>query len=528
MVEKYGMPIFGKVRGYHPRAITTHGEVEGENRDGIAIFRGIPYGDDCGVENRFLPPLPVKNWEGVRDCTKNGHYAVQLGTSIVADPYFKPFYSGGHPELFGADDEEQGEDCLVLNVLTPGIDGKKRPVVFYIHGGGFSSNSGTMILGADRWAREQDLVLVGVNHRLSVFGFLYLGTFDEKYKESGNAGMLDLILALEWVRDNIGNFGGDPDQVTIMGESGGGMKVNTLLAMEKAKGLFQRAIIESGTAVVDALPVKKAEELSKKLLARLGVSENHLEPLLQMPAEDIISVTGGFGNDGFAPVADNIHIMDMGGKIRAWSASENIPILLGSAEEEMALFSRPEILDISEEEMKSLLTVPDSTMLNQVLIDPKQVDEAIERMKKVKRKHMTSDHIFFRLQSMGCFLGGAPWYLAVSKAEENKAAVYHYIIRKETKHPAILEKTYAWHTEELPWIMRIVAYEEDEEISRIMSGAWAAFIRTGNPSTEELYWPAFELEHKQVMIFDDDCRAMTDPEREVREVLEAAGVNFSS
>ena len=176
-------------------ATTRLGQVRGEGREGVAVFRGIPYGADCGGARRFLPPLPAQPWQGVRDCTRNGPYAVQFGVSISGSEGFGPYFSGGHPERFGVAEERQGEDCLVLNVVTPGLTGK-RPVVVYLHGGGFASGSGTLVLGADAWAREEDLVVVGVNHRLNVFGYLYLGGLDDRYAESGMAGMLDLVLAL--------------------------------------------------------------------------------------------------------------------------------------------------------------------------------------------------------------------------------------------------------------------------------------------------------------------------------------------
>ena len=232
-----------KVKEKNPIVATTHGRVLGENRNGVAVFRGIPYGADCGKKRRFLPPLPAENWEEIRDCTHNGHIAMQYGGSISAVPY----WNGGHPEKFKLEEEVQGEDCLVLNVLTPGIDAEKRPVLVYIHGGGFLNGSGSLVLGADDLVREQDLVLVGVNHRLTIFGYLYLGHLDAAYASSGMAGILDLLLALEWVRDNIAAFGGDPDRVTIMGESGGAMKVSNLLDIPQARGLFRSTVIESGS-----------------------------------------------------------------------------------------------------------------------------------------------------------------------------------------------------------------------------------------------------------------------------------------
>ena len=145
-MKKYGEAVFGTVTESAPVAETTHGKIKGENRDGIAIFRGIPYGGSCSGEWRFLPSEPAADWEGIRDCTKNGYYSWQFGTSISGSDFFGDYFSGGHQELFGVKEEKQGEDCLVLNVLTPGLDDKKRPVLVYIHGGGFATGSGTLVL----------------------------------------------------------------------------------------------------------------------------------------------------------------------------------------------------------------------------------------------------------------------------------------------------------------------------------------------------------------------------------------------
>ena len=172
---RYGEPVFGKVKDAYPVVSISQGQVKGENRDGVAIFRGIPYGSDASGETRIKKASPAASWEGVRDCTANGPIAVQNGMSISGAPGLGDYFSGGHPELFGVADEKQGENCLVLNVLTPGIDKAGRPVLVYIHGGGFDTGSGTLVLGADKLAREEDLVIVGVNHRLNLFGFLYLG-----------------------------------------------------------------------------------------------------------------------------------------------------------------------------------------------------------------------------------------------------------------------------------------------------------------------------------------------------------------
>src|SRR5574344_1628281 len=173
--KEYGKPVWGIVKENSPIVKTTHGLVKGENRKGVAIFRGIPYGGNCDGNMRFKQPNPANNWTGIKDCTKNGAYAVQMGGSVVGKSKRGLYYAGGKPELFGVDEEKQNENCLNLNVVTPGIDKVKRPVVVYFHGGGFSVGNGSMVNGSDEWAREENIVVVGVNHRLNVFGFLYLG-----------------------------------------------------------------------------------------------------------------------------------------------------------------------------------------------------------------------------------------------------------------------------------------------------------------------------------------------------------------
>lgn len=297
----YGRPLFATVTDPSPLAATQTGWVRGENRRGIAIFRGIPYGADTRAR-RFQPPLPAEAWEGVRDCTHNGPIAPQYGGSISG---YAPIFDGGTPEKFGFEDEVPGENCLVLNVLTPGLDNAKRPVLFYIHGGGYFNGTGTLALGADDYCREQDQVVVSVNHRLNLFGYLYLGGLDPRYASSGMAGMLDLVLALRWVRDNIAAFGGDPGQVTIMGESGGGSKVSTLLAMPEAQGLFRAAVIESGSGPVGALSREQADAMTRQVLQALSLTPENWTALLELPMERLLEATKLPGLGRFSPVADD-------------------------------------------------------------------------------------------------------------------------------------------------------------------------------------------------------------------------------
>lgn len=264
-----------------PVANTRYGKVRGVERDGIRIFKGIPYGCPTEGPGRFRPPERPQKWTGILDVSQTGPRCIQ-GPGNLFDSPIGDYFCGGRKEQLGLSHQTDSENCLVLNVLTPGLKGK-RPTMVYIHGGGYTSGSGIIALAADAFPREEDVVLVSVNHRLNIFGFTYLGGISEKFADSGNAGMLDLVAALEWVRDNISNFGGDPGNVTIFGESGGGGKVSALMAMPAAKGLFGKAIVESGSSL-RAGDKEQASARAKALLAKLGIPENRVEDLQTIPA----------------------------------------------------------------------------------------------------------------------------------------------------------------------------------------------------------------------------------------------------
>ena len=547
---RFIMADYAVVKEAPPIAHTMQGDVMGENRDGVAIFRGIPYTGRLDGEHRFMPPTPATKWEGVRDCTKNGPIAIQFGTSISGSGDFGIYFSGKKPELFNCDSEVQDENCAVLNVLTPGLDDKKRAVVVYIHGGGFASGSGSLVLGSDTWVREENIVVVGINHRLNVFGALYLGNLDPKYAQSGSTGMLDVVQALEWVRDNIAAFGGDPGRVTIMGESGGGGKVNNLMVMEKAKELFHSVIIESGSGAPGTTSKAEATAMAKALLDELGIGYDELDKLIALPAREILEATGRLGSFmGFSPIGDDIHIPYNPEGIYK-EIDPGLPMLVGSSEEETAAFAEPAKNGYTWETLREELLVPARAAKAQAeaeekaksegkklwspaaarggkkpalgatdFITEENVDKVIAAFRAIDKKGVDPQHIFYQIGSMGGFLGGGAFRQALARAQMHSGPVYHYFFTFDTPHPRHPETSYAWHTADLPLQMRIVPYEICEPISIDMGRAWGAFIRTGSPSTGEMAWPAFTEEKRECMVLDTPCHVEEDPTKPYRDAL---------
>jgi para-nitrobenzyl esterase len=490
-----------------PVAETRYGKVRGASVDGIHVFRGIPYGGPTEGEGRFRPPAKPQPWTGIRDARQTGPRCIQppgnLFTTVIGE-----YFTGGQTAKLGLDQQHDSENCLVLNVLTPGLTGgKKRPVMVYIHGGGFRAGSGILALAADRFSRENDVVLVSVNHRLNVFGYLYLGELSDDYPDSGNAGMLDLVAALEWVRDNIAGFGGDARNVTIFGESGGGAKISALMAMPGASGLFHKAIVESGSGL-RAAAKDDATRRARAVLAKLGLAPGQVRKLKDVPAAKLFEASGQDLAGG--PVVDGRSIPHQTWDPAAPETSANVPMIIGTCKDEATWLvgnREPATFSLDETGMRERITkltgLPDG-----------DVKELVAIYRKARPASTPSD-IFFGIAS-----DRTTRMNAITQAERKsalgKAPAYMYYFTYDTP---ILDGRYkAFHTAELPLLLRLVKYPESERLSKQMAGAWAAFARHGNPNHGGIpQWPAYTTAHRATMIFGvESSQAVNDPDSEKR------------
>ncbi len=499
---------------------TQAGKIRGGVQDQVHIFKGVRYGAPTGGAGRFLPPSKPQPWTGVRDTFEFGPRAPQLDCQFRGQvpPEFEVMDPGG----------PMSEDCLCLNIWTPALGaGHKRPVMVWLHGGGYTTGSGAFLCyDGKELARKHDVVAITINHRLNVFGFLYLAELGgASYTSASNAGMLDIVAALEWVRENIAAFGGDPNNVTIFGQSGGGGKVSALLAMPPAKGLFHRAIVESGAAV-KGLPRAMATKAAESYLAKLGLSASQLGQLQQLPTDRLLEVMGemtgngmpGSGTLPLAPVVDGATLPADPFDPTAPALSEDIPLLIGTTETEVAFFPHQILDPIDDASLHS--------RVKQVLRDANdaQVDRLIAVYRKGRPQAGNTD-LYLIIASDATFRQGVLTE-ADRKAAQRKAPVYQYYFT--WRSPVREGKLRSFHTLEIPFVFdnvdaakSMVGTGEDRyALAGRVSGAWAAFARNGNPSHPGLpNWPPFDDTRRAVMILNDECKAVNDPHGEERRAL---------
>lgn len=486
-----------------PVANTTSGKIRGaveENK--VNAFRGIPYGAPTGGANRFMPPRKPEAWTGVKE-------TIEWGPEAPQGPHTEI------PEVAATIPKGTiSEDCLHLNVWTNGLDSRERPVMVWLHGGGFTSGNGSYSMyDGSNMAHKHDVVTVTLNHRLNSFGFIYLPEIGgAKFADASNAGMLDIVQALEWVRDNIANFGGDPNNVTIFGQSGGGGKVSTLLAMPPAKGLFHRAIVQSGANLKGVSP-EDATKTAHMLMDKLGVKT--AEELQQVPMDKLVDATLSTRGLRLAPVVDGKTLPGGPFDPSAPALAADVPLLIGTTEFEINFFPNTKLDPIDDAELHA--AVKRSTRASDA-----EVDKLIAVYRKGRPKASDID--------LSQIIASDGFRSAVITEAERKATqpapVYMYYFTWKT--PVHDGKLKAFHTLEIPFVLDNVdeaksmtgSGADRYPLQDKMSGAWAAFARTGNPNHKGLpNWPKFNTEQRSTMVFDNQCKVVNDPHSEERQAL---------
>ncbi|HXY79485.1 MAG TPA: carboxylesterase/lipase family protein [Candidatus Bathyarchaeia archaeon] len=502
-----------------PIVQTKYGKVRGVSADSVQIFKGIRYGASTEGAARFMPPQPPKSWTGVFDALQYGAMAPQnLSAATGSDIRI------AMGDIFGPGGV--GEDCLVLNVWTPRLRGK-RPVMVWLHGGGYTGGSdGAPTYDGTNLARKRDVVVVGINHRLNVFGYLYLGGVGgEKYADSGNVGMLDCVLALEWVRDNIARFGGDPNNVTIFGESGGGGKVSVLMAMPPAKGLFHKAIVESGSTLRVSTR-EEADAAARKFLAKLNIAPDRVDDLQKVPMAqmlDALKTMTGPNSIRLGPVVDGRSLPRQPFDPDAPAQSANIPMLIGTnGTESTALLGIADasLFSLNEADMRTKL----KTYLH--LTDDSLLDSLIATYEKARPNASPSD-IYFAVTTDRMMRMNATTQ-AERKAAQGAAPAYMYIF--DWRSPVLGGKLRSPHGIELAFVFDNTDKTTGMNgmgadlapLAEKVSSAWAAFARTGNPNSPGLpHWPAYDTKSRATLIFNDECKVVNDPGRDERLAITA-------
>jgi para-nitrobenzyl esterase len=513
-----------------PVAQTRYGQIQGVLEDGMNVFRSIPYGADT-TPVRFQAPLPPAPWAGIKTCDTFTTRAPQLVARRAAppNPALSPNVSpslgsaGTAPRVLPETGVES-EDCLHLNVFTPALrDHRKRPVLVYFHGGAYNNGSvNSPLYDGKRLCRRGDVVVVTVNHRLNAFGFLYLAALDPKtYPDSGNAGMLDLVLALNWVRDNIAEFGGDPSRVLIFGQSGGGAKCATLMAMPSARGLFHRVMTMSGQQVKGA-PVEIAARRTNEMLLKLGVSAANLSDLKTIPWEKIQAAAAATSSD-WLPVVDHTVLPRDPFTPDAPPLSAHIPMILGNTHDETAV------------NFRGTLTWDDApaALHNAVglYLGPYTAEEVVQKFRSFYPDRSPIEIVIAAATAFRAWPGQV---LEAEHRASNPVSAPHTWVYQMNWHRNA-PGARAMHTIDIPFMFDNLAAapfqigSTAEEIAAAqpladtMSVMLIHYAATGNPNHPGLpHWPAYDLTRRDTMIWDSAPRIESDPRGQERRYAAAS------
>ena len=481
-----------------PVATTRHGKVRGAVDQGIATFKAIRYGADT-APHRFQPPRPPMSWRGVAD-------ALAFGS--------------GSPQ--GSNEANTSEDCLFLNVWTPALrDGGKRPVMVYIHGGAYSNGSGSSPLyDGVNLCKRGNVVVVTLNHRLGAFGYLYLARLDGDFPDSGNCGQLDLMLALNWVKDNIAEFGGDPNCVLVFGQSGGGAKIATMMAMPSAKGLFHRATTMSGQQLTASGPFN-ATRRAQTFMAALKVASP--KDLLKLSTDELkaglkaVDPVIGSGGVYFGPVLDERTLKRHPFYPDAPVQSANIPMMIGNTHDETRLFIQDDwVGKLTWDELPARLAPA-----YRVDLDP----ETVIAKYREWFPGITPTDLFYKATT-----AGRSWRAAIVEDElRAEAGTPAYAYQVDFQSPIDGGKWHAPHTIDIA-----LAFDntdkpgalagngsEARKLAAQMSETFIAFARSGNPNNPALpEWKPYTLPNRETMIFDVTSHLENDPRGRERELFE--------
>lgn len=499
-----GLPTFsrGVFNPDSPVATTIYGKVRGYADKGINAFKGIPYGGDTSTR-RFMAPAAPEKWNDIREAIEYGPSSPQRGR----------------------EGQKMSEDCLYLNVFTPALRDKgKRPVMFYIHGGAYSGGSGSSPLyDGVNLCKRGNVVVVSVNHRLNAFGYLYLSRYNnELFGDSGNTGQLDLILALKWVKDNIEEFGGDPTRIMVFGQSGGGAKIATMMAMPAAKGLFHRAATMSGQQVTASGP-HNASLRTKVLLDALKINEHNISEIRTIPFEKIVEAMSatdpvlGFGSVYFGPVLDQRWLMRHPFYPDAPAQSATIPMIIGNTHDETKAF-------LGGDQTNWTVTweqLPDKLIPNlRVDIDPEYV---IKEYRKLY-PDLSASEMLFRITT-----ASRSWRGAIIEDEERaKAGTPAYAYQLDWSSQREGGKFGAPHASDIQLVFDNIDKSgatatgpTAQKMADIMSETFIAFAKTGNPNNKLIpEWKKYTMARRETMVFDVPPHLENDPRGAERKIFE--------